>query len=127
MIRSSSCRGLAAAALALVAAVPAGTAFADSTPVGPLPTPTVTTVQAPRGALVAVALPRQRGSTGLVWRLARKLDSGVVRQVGEADVGTSVVIVYKAVGVGTAAIVFALTRGETAKAVRAVVHNVRVR
>ncbi len=49
----------------------AGTAHADSTPVGPLPTGPVQTITVKRGQLVAVALPKAASSTGLVWRIAR--------------------------------------------------------
>jgi hypothetical protein len=93
----------------------------DATPIGPLPAGPVMTVMVPRGQLVAVALPRQKASTGLVWRLARKVDSRVLRQLSEADVGPSVVVVFRAVGRGKATIVFALTRGESSsKALRAI-------
>ena len=103
-------------------------AFADSTPIGPLPAGPVTTVSTSRGSLVAVAVPRQKASTGLVWRVARPVNARVVRQVSEADVGTSVVLVFRAVGAGKASIVLALTRGESSgKAVRAVTYRVRVR
>jgi hypothetical protein len=37
----------------------------------------------------------------------------VARQVSEADVGNSVVVVFRIVGTGNARIVFALTRGES--------------
>ena len=115
-------------ALALLAAlVAAGTAAADSTPVGPLPKPAVTKVTTAKGSLVAVALPRQAPRTGLVWRIARRLDTRVVRQVGEADVGPSVVLVFRVVGAGRTSLHFALTRGDASpKAVRAVRYDVRV-
>jgi hypothetical protein len=88
----------------------------------------VTAVDTQRGSLVAVAVPRQRASSGLVWRVARPVNGKVVRQASEADVGSSVVLVFRAVGVGNAAIVLALTRGESSgKAVRAVTYRVRVR
>jgi len=114
-------------ALALLAAlVAAGTAAADSTPVGPLPKPAVTKVTTAKGSLVAVALPRQAPRTGLVWRIARRLDTRVVRQVGEADAGSSVVLVFRVVGRGRASLHFALTRGDTSpKAVRAVRYDLR--
>ena len=103
-------------------------AAADSTPVGPLPAGPVTTVSTSRGSLVAVAVPRQKASTGLVWRVARPVSAQVVRQVSEADVGSSVVLVFRAVGRGNASIVLALTRGDTSgKALRAVTYRVRVR
>jgi hypothetical protein len=103
-------------------------ALADSTPIGPLPAGPVTAVSTSRGSLVAVAVPRQKPSTGLVWRVARPVNGRVMRQVSEADVGSSVVLVFRAVGAGNASIVLALTRGESSgKAVRAVTYRVRVR
>ena len=114
-------------ALALLAAlVAAGTAAADSTPVGPLPKPAVTRVTTAKGSLVAVALPTQTARSGLVWRIARPLDTRLVRQVGEADVGPSEVLVFRVVGRGHALLDFALTRGDTSpKAVRAVRYDLR--
>ena len=99
------------------------------TPIGPLPASSadVSTVSTHRGLLVSVALPHQAASSGLVWRLARPVDSGVLRQVSEADVGANVVIVFRVVGKGRTSVVFALTRGDaSSKAVRAVASNVRV-
>ena len=64
--------------VAVLALAGAGAAAADSTPVGPLPKPAVTTVTTAKGSLVAVALPRQAPRTGLVWRVARPLDTRVV-------------------------------------------------
>ena len=110
-------------ALAVVSA-----ASADSTPIGPLPKHPTSTVSTHRGLLVSVALPHQAASTGLVWRLARPVDAGVLRQVSEADVGGNVVIVFRVVGRGRTSVVFALTRGDASpKAVRAVASDVRVR
>lgn len=104
-----------------------GAAAADSTPVGPLPAGPVTTVTAERGSLVAVALPRQRSSSGLVWRQARRVDTRVLRQVSEADVGSSVVVVFRAVGRGRSTVAFGLTRGESSsKAVRSITYRVQV-
>lgn len=115
--------------LAVVVAVTAAAAArGDSTPIGPLPRGPVTTIDTTRGALVAVALPRQKPSTGLVWRVARRVDTKVVRQLSEADVGASVVLVFRATGKGEAAIRFALTRGESSpKAIRSATYRVRVR
>ena len=115
---------LSVAVLALVAA---GSAPADSTPVGPLPAPAVTKVTTMKGSLVAVGLPAQLARTGIVWRVARQFDTRIVRQVGEADVGPSVVLVFRAVGRGRATLHFALTRGDASpKAVRAVRYDLRV-
>ena len=120
-------RAAACAVAALTLALPAlATATSETAPpVGPLPKGPVTNVSTPRGTLVSVALPRQAGR---VWRLARPVSPKVLRQVSEADVGSSVVVVFRAVGRGRATIVFAQTRGESSpKALRAVRHVVRVR
>jgi hypothetical protein len=111
------------AAFALVLAC-AATAVASAPPVGPLPKPKVTTVKTTRGSLFSIALPRRGG--GYVWRIARALDSRIVREVAEGDVGTTVVLVFRAAGRGHAAIVVAETKGETAKAYRAVRYDVTV-
>jgi hypothetical protein len=104
---------------------------ADVTPVGRLPRARVTTVVTHPGSLVAVALPRAAASSGLVWRLARRVDASIVRQVSEADVRPSVVVVFRARRVGRAEIVFARTRGESSPkalaAVRYVVHVERAK
>lgn len=100
-------------------------AHADSTPVGPLPAGPISTTTTPSGELVAVALPKARRGTGLVWRLARPYNSRVVRQVSEADLGRNVVLVFKVVGRGDTALVFALTRGDSSPvAVKAITHKV---
>jgi hypothetical protein len=62
-----------------------------------------------------------------VWRIARPVNAKVVREVSEADVGNSVVIVFKAVGSGNANVFFGLTRGETAKAYESRRFNIHVR
>ena len=107
-----------ALALTIAAAVASATtavaARTDSTPVGPLPAGPASTIATQRGELVAVALPHR--TAGRVWRIARTFDSRVIRQVGEADVGTAVVLTFKATGKGTATLRFGLTKGETAKA-----------
>jgi hypothetical protein len=114
---------LAAAASALTMAF-ALTASASAPPVGPLPKGKRTVVQTTNGELVAVALPVVAGKN---WRIARTVDRRVLRQVSEADVGNSVVLVFKAVGKGEARVVMALTRGETPKAYRASTYVVLVR
>jgi hypothetical protein len=108
--------------------VSASVARADSTPVGPLPAgPVVTTTTKP-GLLVAVALPRASRSSGLVWRIARPLNSAVVRQVAEADVGSSIVLVFKVVHRGDTSLIFALTSGDASpKAVKSATHKIHSR
>jgi len=99
--------------------------LADSPPVGALPAGPTSTIQTQSGQLVAFALPKRSG--GRVWRIARMFNARVVRQVSEADVGTNVVLIFQAAGVGTTTVAFALTRGETAKAYESRRFVVRVR
>lgn len=111
-------------ALACVA-VFAGSAAADSTPIGLLPAGPTTTVSAKRGTLVAVVLRSRKPSTGLVWRLARPFDSAIVQQVSEGEIGDTIVIVYRVLGVGRTSLAYALTRGDSSpKALAA--HTYRV-
>jgi hypothetical protein len=125
-MRRPTARLLVPVVASLAAAVVlTGVALADSTPVGPLPSGPTSTIQTQTGQLVAVALPRRAG--GRVWRIARAVDPAVLRQVSEADVGASVVVVFRATGAGTATISFGLTRGETAKAYESRRFTVHVR
>jgi hypothetical protein len=111
---------VAAVALEVVAA-----ARADSTPIGPLPAGPGSTITTGPNQLVAVALPHASKTSGLTWRLARRYDSSVVRQISEADVDTNVVLVFKVIGRGKTSLVFALTRGDTSsKAVKAATHTI---
>jgi hypothetical protein len=112
---------IAALAAALVFAV---TAAAAAPPVGPLPAGPTTTISAKKGTLVSVALPSRAGKS---WRVARQYDASVVREVTEANVGNTVVIVYRAVGPGTTRVVYGLTRGETKKAYAAATYAITVR
>jgi hypothetical protein len=112
------------AVVVLAAVVPV--AAADSTPVGPLPKATVTTVTTTKGSLVSVSVPARTAASGLVWRVARRYDARIVRQVGEGDVGNAVILVFEVVGRGRTSVVLALTRGDTsAKALRAVRYDIR--
>jgi hypothetical protein len=118
-------RRLASSLLAVCALAVTGAALADSTPVEPLPPGPVSTIATHPGQLVAVALPHAAPSSGLVWRIARRYDATVVRQVSEADVGSSVVLVFKVIAKGRTALVFALTRGDTSsRAVRTSTHKI---
>lgn len=120
---------LARAVLVLVAAglVSAPASLADSTPIGALPKGPVSTIATHRGWLIAVVFPRQPKSSGLVWRQARKVDSNVLVQVSEADVGKNVVVVYRVVGTGRVSVIYALTKGDaSSKALRAITHVVSV-
>jgi hypothetical protein len=80
------------------------------------------------GQLLAIALPGLRRNEGYTWRVARRVDARVIREVSEADLGGNVVVLFRVVGRGKATIVFALTRGDSsAKAVRAYRHRVLAR
>jgi hypothetical protein len=116
---------LLAGAIAGVALAVAVAARADSTPIKRLPAGPVSTITTAPNQLVAVALPHASKKSGLSWRIARRYDASVVRQVSEADVGTSVVLVFKVVGRGKTSLVFGLTRGDTAsKAVKSATHRI---
>jgi hypothetical protein len=115
-------------ALVIASVLLTGTAGADATPIGPLPSGQKTTIVTERGSFVAVALSGQRRSSGLVWRLARPVDPAILRQVSEADLGPTVVIVFRALDKGSANVRFALTRGETGtKTIRAATYAIRIR
>jgi len=107
-------RTVVLASAIVLAAAAAGTAFADSPPVGALPAGPTSTIETQKGQLVAFALPQRAG--GRVWRIARPIKAAVVAQVSEAAVGKSTVLIFRAVGPGTATVSFSLTRGETTKA-----------
>ena len=101
-------------------------AHASGVPVGPLPAGPVSTISTEQGQLIAVALPSAPARSGLVWRIARRFDARVVRQVSEANVGRTVVVVFRVVGAGRASIVFAQTRGDTSpKALASITQKVR--
>lgn len=117
------------ASIAVIAGllVPVSASVASAPPVGPLPPGQITTVSAVRGTLIAVALPGQPASTGLVWRLARPVNVKVLRQVSERNIGRDVIVVYKAVSAGDATVAYGLTKGETRKAYKSVTYKMRIR
>jgi hypothetical protein len=113
---------LAVAAAAVAAAAPAR---ASAPPVGPLPAGPLATIATTKGELVAFALPHRSG--GRVWRVARAIDPPVLSQVSEADVGPSVVLVFRARRTGTVTVAFGLTKGETSKALESRRFRVQIR
>jgi hypothetical protein len=120
-------RAALAATLTLLVLV-VGTASANSTPIGKLPPGPTSSHATKAGQYVAVSLPRQPAKSGLVWRLARPVNAKVLRQVSEADVGPTVVVVFRAVGKGTATVAFAATKGDASgRAVKASTTKVTVR
>ena len=112
-------------AVTIVLATIASAGTTSSTPVGPLPAGPTSTILTKPGQLVAFALPHR--ANGRVWRVAGNVNSAVLVQVTEGDVGSNVVLVFKAKAKGTAKVSFGLTRGETKKAydARRFVVNVR--
>lgn len=98
----------------LAAAALVATASATAPPVGPLPAGPVSQISTKRGELVSVALPAP--TNGRQWRQKGIVNPKVLKQVGEADVGPSIVIVFKAMGPGKATVAYGLTKGETPRA-----------
>jgi hypothetical protein len=104
----------------------AAVALPDSSPIGSLPAGPRSTIDVRHGELVALALPQR--SQGRVWRVARPFDANVLRQVSEATVGTSVVLVFRAASAGRTTVSLALTRSDaSAKALESRRFFVRVR
>lgn len=105
----------------LISSVAAGViavaATASAPPVGPLPRGPVAAISVQRGQLFAIALPKP--SAGRVWRIARAYNGKVVTEVSEGVQQGNIVIVFRAVHAGRTTITYALTRGETSKALQA--------
>jgi hypothetical protein len=112
--------------VAVAALAAAGTVGATAPPVGPLPAgPTSSVRIQPTGSLT-VTLPKPSVAGG-VWRVARAFDGKVVEQLAERTTPAGgVELTFGAVGAGRTRLVFAVTRGETAKAYAARTVNVRV-
>jgi hypothetical protein len=115
------------AVIAGLVVAPVSASVASAPPVGLLPPGQITAISAARGTLVAVALPGQPASSGLVWRLARTVNVKVLRQVSERNIGRDVIVVYKAVSAGDATVAYGLTRGETQKAYKSVTYKIHIR
>ena len=100
--------------------------LADSTPVGPLPAGPLGRSTSSTGSWWRSRC--RSAATGRVWRVAQPFDSNVLRQVSEADVGSSVVLVFRARSAGRTTIAMALTKGDaSAKALESRRFLVRVR
>jgi hypothetical protein len=105
---------LLVAAICALAAVPAVSATAP--PVGPLPAGPTTSVRVGPGGGFVVTLPKPVVAGGS-WRIARAFDAKVVGQTWEHTTATGgVELGFAASGTGTTKLVFAVTRGETARA-----------
>lgn len=108
---------LVALVATLASATAACAAQASAPPVGPLPTGPVTTIHVQRGLLFSIALPRP--GPGLTWRGARQSDPTIARPLDEAELNGNIVFTYRAGHPGSTTVVYALTRGETEKALQA--------
>ena len=64
---------------------------------------------------------------GQVLATGARREPDVLVEVSEANVGSSVVIVYRAVGAGSVSVRYGLTRGETRKAYASATFNVHVK
>jgi hypothetical protein len=115
------------AVIAGLLVLPVSASVASAPPVGPLPPGQITTINATRGTLIAVALPGQPSSSGLVWRLAGAVNAKVLLQTAERNSGRDVIVVYKAVSAGGATVAYGLTKGETRKAHKSVTYKIRIR
>ena len=89
----------------------AAAALAGSTPIGPLPAGPTSNIDVQHGELVAVAVPQR--SSGRIWRIARRFDPKVLRQVSEGNVGSLVVLVFRAGSAGRTTVSLALTKSDT--------------
>jgi hypothetical protein len=104
---------LIATTCALAAATAAS---ATAPPVGPLPPGPTTSVRVGPGGGFLVTLPRPAVAGGS-WRVARAFDAKVVGQTWEHTTPSGgVELGFAAAGAGTTKLVFAVTRGETARA-----------
>jgi hypothetical protein len=113
---------LAAIAATAVAAI----ATASAPPVGKLPRGTTVQLKTIPGKLVSFTLPRPTVKGG-VWRVARSFDTLVVQQRSERRLRNgAVLITLETTGPGTTRVVFALTKGETAKAYAARTYEITV-
>lgn len=105
-------RFLVVTAVVVAAGAVAAAALSSAPRVGPLPKGPVQTVKRSPGTIFTVTLPKP-GIAGRSWRVARRYDSGVVREVGERTrSGGAVWATYRAVGPGRTNVVYALTLGE---------------
>lgn len=110
-------RLLPALLVTLAFVAPATASPADAPPVGPLPKGPVTRIEVRHGLLYAIVLPRP--ATGLAWRVARRYDASVTRQLREGELAGDIVVVHRAGRAGRTSVVYALTKGEGRTALQA--------
>jgi hypothetical protein len=109
-----------------IAAVAVAVAAASAVPVGKLPPATKIAYKVTPDKSVTLTLPRPAIKGG-VWRVARAYDSKVVYQQGEQTLPSGAIrITLHATDPGTTRVVYALTKGETAKAYAARIFEITV-
>ena len=109
-----------------VAVIAAAGASASATPVGKLPPATKIAYKVTPDKSLTLTLPRPAIKGG-VWRVARAYDSKVVFQQGERTLASGAIrITLHATGPGTTRVIYALTKGETAKAYAARIFEITV-
>src|SRR5262245_58389971 len=117
---------ITAVAVGVVAAALGASALASATPVGKLPAGKTVAYKTIPGKTVSFTLPRPAVKGG-VWRIARSYDGGVVQQLGERKLKDGTVrITLETTGPGTTRVIFAVTKGETAKAYAARIFEITV-
>ncbi|HLY95263.1 MAG TPA: hypothetical protein VKP14_10490 [Gaiellaceae bacterium] len=77
----------------------------------------MTTTRVQHGLLFVLVVPRP--AAGLAWRGARPSDATIARPLGEGELKGNIVFVYRAGHAGTTTVVYALTRDEGPKALKA--------
>jgi hypothetical protein len=117
---------LTLAAIVTAAAATAAAATATAPPVGKLPPAKTVAYKTIPGKVLTFTLPRPAVKGG-VWRIARVYDGAVVHELGERRLKNgSVRITLETTGPGTTRVVFAVTRGETARAYAARIFEITV-
>jgi hypothetical protein len=113
-------------AAAMAAAALAATAMGSAPPVGKLPAATTVAYRTIPGKVLTFTLPKPALKGG-VWRVARAYDDQVVQQLGERTLKNgSLRLTLETTGPGTTRVIFAVTKGETAKAYAARVFEITV-
>ena len=108
-------RVLASLVVSVAAAAVAAVAVASAPPVGPLPDGPVRAIAVKPDRTFVVSLPKSQ-QPGLVWRLARRYRTAVVRQLAEGETSRTVWLRFRSLAPGTTSLVFGLTRGERSHA-----------
>lgn len=91
-------------------------ANASAPPVGPLPKGPTTTITVQHGLVFALAL--SKPPSGQYWRAATSINTKVAKPLSEGELEGNIILLYKAVAVGTTSVAYGLTKDETPKALK---------